>query len=332
MILNKIKIGVLIGGPSSEYDVSLMTGIKIINNLNKEKYEVLPIKISKKGDWYFNDIKIGIKEILGKINFAFIAMHGEYGEDGQIQAILEQYDVPYNGSGKFASQIAIDKSQSKKIFLNNGLITPKSVVIKYGEIEFLKKIESVLKNSPWVVKPLSKGSSVGTSIVRDRSSIFDAVHKAFTYDNYILIEEFIKGREFTCGVLENYPLNSNRKYFALPVTEIIPNEKYDFFNYNAKYEVGASKEITPAEISADLMKLIQDIAIIAHTILGCNGYSRSDFIITPKNEINILELNTLPGMTETSLLPQATYAAGIKFSELLDIIIQNGFDKYYNSI
>lgn len=317
------------GGPSSEYEVSLKTGEKVIEHLDKEKYEVLPIKISKEGDWYFNDLKISPEIALQKIDLAFIAMHGEYGEDGQIQVILEQYNMSYTGSGKFASQAAMDKIQSKRIFLSNGLTTPKSAVIKYGEKGFLIKFENVSKDGPWVVKPSSKGSSVGTSIVKNKKDIFDAVHKAFTFDDCVLVEEFIGGREFTCGVLENHPSQADKKYFALPVTEIIPNADYEFFNYDAKYKIGASKEVTPAEISEDLTKLIQSAAISAHTMLGCSGYSRSDFIVTPQNEVHILELNTLPGMTETSLLPQAAQVAGINFPELLDRIIKNGIDRYH---
>ena len=314
------------GGPSSEYEVSLKTGEKVIEHLDRDRYEILPIEISKEGDWHLNGSEAKIDDALRKIDMAFIAMHGEYGEDGRIQAILEQYNVPYTGSGKFASQVAMDKPQSIRIFLSNGLTTPKSATIRYGEKGFLTKFESVSKNGPWVVKPSSKGSSVGTSIVKDKKDIFDATHKAFAYDENILIEEFIPGREFTCGVLENC---GGKKYFALPVTEIIPNADYKFFDYDAKYKKGASKEVTPAELSADLTKSIQGAAVAAHAMLGCSGYSRSDFIVTPHNEIYILELNTLPGMTATSLLPQAAQAAGIKFSELLDKIIQNGFDRYH---
>lgn len=326
MARGKIKIGVLMGGPSSEYEVSLKTGEKVIEHLNKEKYEAFPINISKEGGWYLGGLKVSPEDILKKIDLAFIAMHGEYGEDGQIQIVLEQHDMPYTGSGKFASQVAIDKSHSKRIFSSNGMATPKSAVVRYGEKGFLAKFEHVSHNGPWVVKPSSKGSSVGTSIVKDKKDIFNAMQKALTYDENVLIEEYILGREFTCGVLENH---GNKKYFAMPVTEIIPNTGHDFFDYDAKYKKGASKEVTPAEISADLTKLMQSAAVSAHAMLGCSGYSRSDFIVTPQNEIYILELNTLPGMTETSLLPQAASAAGIKFPDLLDRIIQNGFDRYH---
>lgn len=328
MARGKIKIGVLMGGPSSEYEVSLKTGEKVIEHLNKEKYEAFPIKISKDGDWHLGGLKASPEDILKRVDLAFIAMHGEYGEDGQIQVILEQYDVPYTGSGKFSSQVAINKPHSKRIFSSNGMTTPKSAVVKYGEKGFLAKFEHVSQNGPWVVKPSSKGSSVGTSIVKNKKDIFDAIHKALAYDDHVLIEEFIAGREFTCGVLENY---GDKKYFALPVTEIMPNAAYDFFDYDAKYKKGASKEVTPAEISQDLSRFIQSAAVSAHAMLGCSGYSRSDFIITPQNELYILELNTLPGMTETSLLPQAANAAGIKFSELLDKIIQNAFDRYHSN-
>lgn len=326
---NKLKIGVLMGGPSSEHEISLKTGDKVIEHLDKEKYEIFPIRISKEGDWHLQDVRGNMEVILHGIDVAFIAMHGEYGEDGQIQAILEQYEKPYTGSGIFASQIAIDKPHSKRIFKAQGLLTAKSAILRYGEKGFLTKFESVSENGPWVVKPASRGSSVGTSIIKNKKDIFDAVHKAFAFDNQVLVEEYIDGREFTCGVLENYPSRADRKYFALPVTEIIPNSQYNFFDYEAKYKSGASKEITPADIPSELTNAIQAVAITAHSALGCNGYSRSDFIVTPENKIYILELNTLPGMTETSLLPQAAKSVGIEFPILLDKIIHNALKKYY---
>lgn len=327
---SKLKIGVLMGGPSSEYEVSLNTGGNIIKNLDKDNYDVLSVRISKEGEWYFNNLKINPETILNGIDLAFIAMHGEYGEDGQIQSILEQHDKPYTGSGKFSSQIAMNKHQSKKLFKDYGLLTTKSAIIRYGERGFLSKFESVSQNGPWVVKPCSRGSSVGVSIVRDKKDIFEAVSKAFAYDDEILAEEYIRGREFTCGVLENYPPRADRKYFALPVTEIIPDTNHNFFDYEAKYKAGETAEITPADISSELSKIIKAKAITAHIALNCRGYSRSDFIVTPKNEIYILELNTLPGMTQTSLLPQAAKAAGIEFPILLDKIIHNALKEYYS--
>lgn len=324
---SKLKIGVLMGGPSSEHEVSLKTGRKVIEHLNKDKYDIVPINISKDEHWHVDNAKVYPEVALNKIDLVFIAMHGEYGEDGKVQSFLEQHQKPYTGSGVFSSQLAIDKSQSKKIFKNYGLLTAKSAMIKYGERGFLKKFESVSHGGPWVVKPVSRGSSVGTSIVKNKKEIFDAVHKAFSCDDQVLVEEYINGREFTCGVLENY---NNKKYFALPVTEIMPNAEHDFFDYEAKYKVGKTKEVTPAHISNELSKAIQIAAISAHVSLNCNGYSRSDFIVTPKNEIYILELNSLPGMTETSLLPQAAKAAGIEFPELLDKIIHNALKRHYS--
>lgn len=328
----KLKIGVLMGGPSSEHEVSLETGRKVMEHLDDNKYEIKLIKISKEGDWYADGAKIMAETLLHNMDLAFIAMHGEYGEDGQIQTVLEQYEKPYTGSGIFASQIAIDKSQSKRLFQSHGFLTPKSVLLKYGEKGFLRKFENVSKNGPWVVKPCSRGSSVGTSIVGNKKDIFDAVHKAFEYDSQVLVEEYIGGREFTCGVLENYPSQTDRKYFALPVTEIIPRKSYNFFDYEAKYKEGATEEITPADISRELTKKIQSAAVSAHALLGCSGYSRSDFIVTPQNEVYILELNTLPGMTQTSLFPQAAKVAGIEFPELLDKIIHNALKRHYSQI
>lgn len=324
---SKLKVGILIGGPSLEYEVSLNTGRQIVKYLDAKKYDINPIRISKEGRWHLNGKESTMESALGAVDLAFIAMHGEYGEDGQIQTILEQYDKPYTGSGIFASQIAIDKAQSKRLFQSSGFSTPKSAILKYGETGFLRKFENVSKDGPWIIKPQDRGSSMGTSIVRNKKDIFDAVFKVFSTSSNALIEEYIKGREFTCGILENY---KNRKYFALPITEITPTAQHDFFDYDAKYKEGASKETTPANISNELSQTIKAAAVSAHALLNCNGYSRSDFIITPQNELYILELNTLPGMTETSLLPQAAKAAGIEFPQLLDKIIHNALRKYYS--
>lgn len=323
---SKLKVAVLMGGPSHEHEVSLKTGRQVVENLNKDKYRIFPIYISKEGNWFFEDKMVSREVILSDIDIAFIAMHGEFGEDGKIQAILEQYGKPYTGSGRFASQLAIDKYQSKLIFKNNSLSTPKAALIKYGEKGFLQKFEGVSKNGPWFVKPASRGSSVGASLVKEKNDIFEAVQKAFSCDEQVLVEEYVNGREFTCGILENY---NDKKYFALPITEIIPKNEHSFFDYDAKYTKDATREITPAEISMELSNTIQAKAVAAHTVLNCEGYSRSDFIVTPENKIYILELNTLPGMTETSLLPQAAKSAGIEFSELLDKIIHNGLKSYY---
>jgi len=317
--IHKLKIGVLMGGPSSEHEVSLKTGQKVIENLDKEKYEIRPILITKEKNWIVNKEITKIKEALAGLDLVFIALHGEYGEDGQIQAILDYYQIPYTGSGVSASKLGMNKFLSRQAFKSAGLKTPFSIYLEKKTWLFAPQILKTIKkhfSGPIVVKPNNLGSSVGISIVNSLEDLEWAVRKAFQKDNQILLEEYISGQEATCGIIENF---KEEKYFALPVTEIIPPEGR-FFDYEVKYD-GSTQEITPARFSPKLTQRIQKMAKLAHQALGCQGYSRADFIIS-KNQVYLLEVNTLPGLTETSLLPQAAQVAGLSFPQLLDKIIQ----------
>lgn len=316
-----IRVGVLMGGPSSEHEVSLNTGQNIIENLDKTKYAPMAIKISKTNKWFLNGKLANQSEALKNHDIIFNALHGAFGEDGKVQAILEHAGIKYTGSGIAGSAIAMDKFHSREIFKLAGFNTPKTMKLKRGEnyVARLNFFINKIIKFPVVVKPCSNGSSVGVQIVEDHGKLAQAIVAAFKLDKNILIEEFIKGRELTCGVLENF---NNQPIAALPVTEIIPVKNHKFFNYVAKYKRGHSNEITPAPIEDILAKKAQDIAIRAHQILGCSGYSRTDMILKNGNgTIYVLETNTLPGLTKNSLLPQAAQVAGLNFSQLLDHII-----------
>ena len=299
----KINLAVLMGGMSSEHEISLDTGKNVIKYLNKKKYKIRPIVISKKGKWSI--------EVLKEIDVVFNAMHGEYGEDGRIQGVLDCFGVAYTGSGVLASALGMDKVKSYELFKSSGLKVPDGVTFKKGDKIDYKFSEKV------VVKPSCLGSSVGISIVEQKKDFKKAIDKAFERCDEIIIEEYIDGKELTCGIIDDF---KGQKYYALPVTEIIPPDGR-FFDYDVKYD-GSTQEITPARISKKLTKKIQEQSIKAHQILGCKGYSRADFIVKG-NKIYILEVNTLPGLTSESLLPKAAKEAGIEFSDLLDIIIDN---------
>lgn len=309
------------GGPSSEHEVSLATGQNVIENLDKTKYEPVAIKISKVGKWFLNGKPINQPDALKGHDVVFNALHGTFGEDGKIQAILEHSGIKYTGSGIAGSAIAMDKFHSREIFKLAGLNTPKTLKLKKGE-NYMARVSffvNKIVKLPVVVKPCSNGSSVGVQIVEDLDKLEKAVAAVFKLDKYVLIEEFIKGRELTCGVLENF---SDQPIVALPVTEIIPVKNHKFFNYDAKYKRGHSSEITPAPLDEILLKKAQDIAIRAHQVLGCSGYSRTDMILKNGNgTIYILETNTLPGLTKNSLLPKAAQTAGLTIGQLLDTII-----------
>ena len=285
----------------------------VVNNLDKNKYNSVLIVIEKDGKWKFGDKKSvdlgNALQILKAYDFAFIAMHGTFGEDGRIQALLEWANIPYSGSGVLGSAMAMDKEISNERYKAVGLNVPRYVI--------LKDFKSGIK-VPVVVKPVDGGSSVGVSIVKAKVDFKRAMKKAFGESSRIMVQEFIRGRELTCGVLED----KFGKPFALPPTEIIPKTSA-FFDYKAKYTVGGSMEITPVRLSSALTKKLQRMALEAHRALGCGGMSRSDFILKG-TKFYILETNTIPGMTKTSLLPQAAKAAGINFSSMLDLIIKAG--------
>lgn len=317
----KLKIGVLMGGPSSEHEVSLATGKNVLGNLDKNKYQLVTIKLLKNNQWYVNGRLTTMVKALKSCDLVFNALHGTFGEDGRVQALLEYYGVRYTGSGLTASALAMDKLRSREIFKLTGFCVPKTLKIKRDENYqarlnlFITKVTKL----PVVVKPCSSGSSVGVQIVGDVNKLSKAIDEAFKLDKKVLVEEYIKGREVTCGVLENH---NGQEVYALPVTEIAPVKKHKFYDYDAKYKDGHTVFTTPAQIDEMTYKKAQEIAIRAHQLLGCRGYSRTDMVLKNDN-IYVLETNTLPGLTSHSLIPRAAKAAGLTFSQLLDKIIDS---------
>lgn len=314
------------GGPSSEYEVSLASGENVFKNLDNRLFEPVKIKILRDGKVWMSGRYAKLEKAVKSVDLCFLATHGEFGEDGRLQAILESYGVPYTGSGVLASALAMNKAKSRQFFSINGLKTPKTLIVKEGEYfqSQLKFFVNKLVKMPVVVKPCSRGSSIGVSVVRRRNMLNRAIQSAFKYDPEVLIEEYIHGREFTCGVVEK-KVNGATEIAALPVTEIIPNQEYKFFNYEAKYKTGASEEITPAQINDHLAKEIKEAAVRAHMVLGCKDYSRSDFLIK-KGKIHILELNTLPGLTENSLIPKALKITGWSIKRFLSNVCFRNLD------
>ena len=318
-----IKVGVLMGGPSSEHEVSLATGQNILESLDRSKYESLAVKIAKTGNWFLNGKPTTADKVFQACDVVFNALHGYYGEDGKVQALLDHNEVRYTGSGVAASALAMDKFHSRELFKLAGFNVPKTLKLLKGENYsarlqfFINKITKL----PVVVKPCSNGSSVGVAIVEEVSGLNKAIAAAFKLDREVLVEEFIKGRELTCGVLDNF---GGENFAALPVTEIIPVKNHKFFNYQAKYKIGHANELTPAPLDDTLYKKAQDLVVKAHQVLGCKGYSRTDMMLKNGNgTIYVLETNTLPGLTKNSLLPKAAVQAGLSFSQLLEHIISN---------
>lgn len=323
--MSLLRVAVIYGGPSLEHEVSLKTGKEMLAGLNKELYDITPVLITKEGLWKINKSSLltqdkAINELKKYIDVCMIGLHGAFGEDGQIQLLLEKMKLSFTGSGSKSSKLAMEKHLASMQFSNNGLNTPKELAINAWSDSLMSAVEKKL-DMPIVVKPQSQGSSVGVSIVSDIAKLNTAVKTALTKDSVVLLQQFIKGREVSCGVLD-----VNGELLALPPTEVEPINS-EFYDYDAKYDIGATKETTPPRnMGKTTIKIIQEIALKAHNILGCSGYSRTDIIIS-ENSPFIIETNTLPGMTATSFLPQQIAAIGMSFPELLDNIINSALRK-----
>jgi len=309
MLLRKrnadLKVGVIAGGISSEREVSLSTGRSIYEALIKAGYNT-----------QFIDFEGNVQSIIEKnINVAFIALHGKYGEDGTIQGLLELLKVPYTGSGVLSSALAMDKIFTKKIFQFENIPTPDFLSIHEQNFKEHKEINSYIKDKiryPVIVKPNRGGSTIGVNIVNKENDLQDAIKAAFVYDNAVLVEKYIKGRLLTVGIIGNDPI-------ALPLIEIKP--KSGFYDYAAKYTQGLTEYLVPAPVEKSLADNISNLAIRCHEMLDCSGVSRVDLIMDMDNNINILEVNTIPGMTPTSLVPKAAASCGIDFVSLAEIIL-----------
>ena len=304
------KVGVLMGGPSSERQISLKSGKAVLLALLKSGVNAAGIDITT--DNLQENIRL-LKD--HNLNGAFIALHGRFGEDGAIQEILEKINLPFTGSGVQASRLAMDKIGSLEIFRQLGLYVPKSLFLEKSVFQKSRDYKFQL-GLPLVVKPANHGSSIGLSIVENDAEIIPAIDLAFQFDERIIIEEYIKGRELTVGVLDEKPL---------PVIEIIP--KHKFFDFEAKYQPGLTEYIIPAVLENDIAQNTQQAALQAHKALGCSGCSRTDIILSQDNLPYVLEVNTIPGMTATSLLPKAANFAGVRFNQLCLKLLELAYEK-----
>jgi len=310
--LREKKIGVLMGGTSAEREVSLKSGTAVYNSLRSLKFNVVAIDA---GD----DLCTVLKR--RKIEIAFIALHGGYGENGAIQGMLEIMGIPYTGSGVLASALAMDKEATKKVFHYHNIPMPAFKIVQSSEFKAQSsKKDTKLKATniefttgfplPWVIKPATEGSSVGVEIVKDLSGLRAALKRAFAYGEKVIAEEYIKGQEVQIGILNNKILGG---------VEVKPS--LEFYNYEAKYTAGLTEYIFPPRLGKKVYDTAKDKALEAHKALGCSGATRVDLIIDAQGRPFVLEVNTIPGMTETSLLPKIAGNAGIGFAELLTRIL-----------
>ena len=306
--MDKVRVGVLRGGPSEEYEVSLKTGASVIRAMDRTRFEPIDVVITKRGEWLVDGFERYPEKILSFLDVVFLALHGEYGEDGTVQRLLDKYGVKYTGSRAFPSSIAIHKILTKDKLRGTGIKMPRHMSVHKESLQSIHQIADSIKNlfgPQYIIKPIARGSSVGTIAVTNASDLPTLLAKALNNYDEVMVEERIKGREATCGVVENY---RSEKVYALPPIEIVPPQTAGFFDYRVKYD-GSTQEICPARFSLNTKREIESIAKLVHQTLDLSQYSRSDFIVADDG-IYFLEVNTLPGLTEQSLLPKAIETVG----------------------
>lgn len=351
-----MKIVVLAGGLSTERDVSFKTGEMVTKALRENGHQVILLDVfmgysdkeedltgifdraeavsvkvaaipetapdlekvkAQRKDQSDNFFGPNVIELCRMADIVFMALHGENGENGKIQAAFDLFGIRYTGTGYLGSALAMNKGMAKQLFLGNGIPTPRGTSLKRGEDA--AKIETCGIHFPCVVKPCSGGSSIGVSIVHDKAEYEQALKEAFRWENELVIEEYVKGREFSVGVID---------FQALPIIEIAPVE--GFYDYKNKYKAGSTVETCPAELSEQITKEMQGYAEKVAEVLGLNTYSRTDFLLDAEDHIFCLEANTLPGMTPTSLLPQEAKVTGVDFNQLCEKLIESSMRKYKN--
>ena len=305
VVPSECKVALLAGGTSGEREISIASGKGAKEALEEAGFAV---------DWIDPSRKEDLKRLIEQpYDVAFLCLHGKMGEDGTVQGMLELLGIPYTCSGVLASATAMEKDKSKAFYALDGIPTPRAVALKRDDdycVDDIKKVVGI----PCVVKPATEGSALGVEIIEDESVLGEAIERAFELDSVVLVESFIDGTEVTVAVI------GNAKPEALPIIKIVPMG--EFYDFDSKYAPGGSKHICPAPLDEALTTQIQEYAARAHCALGCRGVSRSDFIIDGDGKPWILETNTIPGMTATSLLPDAARAAGMSFPELCTKLIE----------
>ena len=342
---SKIKIGILYGGTSPERIISIQTATNIIKSINRDKYKIIPIEISKEGRYIFRSIEDVLNNIFSNSNYnlssvddyrmivktnvkllineeidvMFIALHGINGEDGTIQGFLESLKIPYTGSGVSASALAINKDITKQLYCQNNINTPNWIKISKNS-SYPYNYECL--KFPVIIKPCCGGSSIGIKFVETEKDLDKAITELLKVEHELLIEEFIDGQEITCGVI-----GSNKNYKVLKTIEVVHSNK--IFGYEEKYNENINvQKFIPARVDDKIINAIEKEALKIHEFLGCKGFSSTDFILDAKNNIHAIETNTIPGLTQKSLVPEAAKESGIEFAEFIDFLINDSLKNY----
>lgn len=353
--MNKIRVGIIFGGKSAEHEVSLQSAKNIIDAIDKDKYEVVLIGLDKEGKWYLNEtsqfllnmtnpkliqlnksdnkvalipgeksnqlVNMNNYQSLGQIDVAFPVLHGPFGEDGTVQGLLKLANIPFVGADVLGSAVGMDKDVMKRLLRDAGIPISKFLAFNFGceEIDYEEVVKQL--GTPLFIKPANLGSSVGISKATNKEEFEKAINLAFEFDNKIIVEEFIKGREIECSVL------GNDKPIASTIGEILATK--DFYSYEAKYidENGATLKI-PADLNNELIKRVQECSINTFKALCCKGMARVDVFVTDNDEIIVNEINTIPGFTKISMYPKLWEVSGIPYSELIDRLIELALERF----
>ncbi|HAS80530.1 MAG: D-alanine-D-alanine ligase [Candidatus Nomurabacteria bacterium GW2011_GWE1_32_28] len=312
MLKKKLKIGVLFGGKSAEYEVSVVSAENIIKALDKNKYQIYPIKINREGEFDLASLE--------KVDLVFPILHGPFGEDGSMQGLLKILGIPFVGPSVLGSALGMDKDVMKRLFRDAGIPIGKFITVHSNEKISFEKVRKVL-GLPVFIKPANMGSSIGISKVNNKKEFEKAIKEAFLYDSKIVIEENISGQEIECSIL------GNENPMASTLGEVIP--KNDFYSYKAKYvDQDGAVLLIPARLSKIITKKVQNIAIKVFKVLNCEGMGRVDFFVKKSGEIIVNEINTIPGFTPISMYPKLWEASGISTTKLLDRLIELSIERF----
>jgi len=313
--MRNLRVAVLRGGPSEENPVSLRTGKSVLEALNRKGVSTLDILINQCGEWIINGfVRRPVDALIG-VDVVFIALHGPYGEDGTVQRLLDSIGVPYTGSKAYPSAVAMNKILTKEILKPMGIKMPAHLRVSRNSTDIRRLASTIgsLFGPSYIVKPINGGSSIYTYRANGVHELVKALDSSLANREEVIVEELIRGRETTVGVVDGL---RGERHYVLPAVEIVPPPDRDFFDYEVKYN-GSTEEICPGRFSVKEKDLLSELAIDTHLALGLSQYSRSDFIIKDNGEVYFLETNTLPGLTETSLLPKALDAIGYSYDDFV---------------
>lgn len=319
--MSRVRVLVLRGGPSDEFDVSIRTGFSVLNALDDTLFEPIDVIVTKAGTWLHDGRERYPEHLLHACDVVFNALHGTYGEDGTVQRLLDRFGIPYTGSGAYASSIAMHKGFTKEHLRGTSILLPRHTLVRRDEHMHIGARASQIRDAfgpHYVIKPARSGSSLGVSLIRNGVNLSRAIESLLAHHDEVMVEEYIEGKEVTCGVVERF---RNHALYALPPVLIVPPPEASFFDEKVKYD-GTTQELCPAPLSHDDKAIIEKAALHVHETLGLSQYSRSDFILSPHG-LYFLEVNTLPGLTTESLFPKALRAVGASQSIFINHLVHD---------